>query len=189
MSRNTGNDGVAASPTAPPADPESQAAQPTPPRRSGPRVRIADGESTVISTLVQRQNDADIDRAAYPESAVSKVVLVCFLFVRVMLSHTKALTGFVLFISAVTQANFLSMAPFGAYVLVHLAAYPRPSAAQWDFVIVYLIVVLLLKFAVQLPFFCMVGAGSTNTEWELRTSSFCGADYQPPTSIIEGAGI
>lgn len=170
----------------------SPAAGPEAPIAAAPqRVRIADGESTVITAMGPRLSNSLADHPTYPSSALSKMLLIVFLFVRVLLSHTKALAGFTLFLSTVSQANFLSMAPFGVFVLIHLSAYPRPSAAQWDFIIIYLIFVLLLKFVVQLPVFCMIGSGPTDSTWALRLVSDpdCGVSYVPPTGIVEGAGI
>jgi len=58
--------------------------------------------------------------------------------------------------------------------------------------IMYLIFMLLLKFVVQLPVFCMVAATKgSKTIWEIHlvSHSECGPNYEPPTAIVDSSGI
>ena len=53
--------------------------------------------------------------------------------------------------NAVAQASFLSVAPFVGYLLVLGVQYPRPSWHMWNVYLLYMAVVVVVKFLFQIP--------------------------------------
>ena len=76
--------------------------------------------------------------------------------VQSLFSHTGILVGLAATVNLMVYASLPSVLVMLVYTLCILWQYPRPNPLLWDSLLVYLMLLLALKFAAQLPSFCLV---------------------------------
>ena len=114
--------------------------------------------------------------------------------VQSLLSHTGILVGLAATVNVMVYASLPSVLVMLAYTLGILWQYPRPHPLLWDSLLVYLMLLLAVKFGAQLPSFCLALVPNAHGYvWEWRAFGQCGAqgvpDYRTAAQFLQPLDI